>query len=267
MSKSLIFNCIGQGQPLVFLHGWGVNSAVWQPLVEKLKTNYQVITIDLPGFGLNVDNSITPYSLEQVSELIYQTIAQPAIYVGWSLGGLIATQIALTHSARVQGLVTIASSPRFLEQSENNQVMWPGIKAEVLKLFHQQLGQDIKKTLARFLEIQAMGSPHARKHFKQIQQLVMQYPMPSQQAFDQSLALLESEDLRTELTKIKLPFLRLYGRLDSLVPASVIENINQLSPNSEHYIFNKASHAPFISHLNDFYQQLNQWLMKFTPAQ
>jgi pimeloyl-[acyl-carrier protein] methyl ester esterase len=275
MASSLIFNSKGQGPALVFIHGWGLNSGVWQPTVEQLSLNYQVITIDLPGFGLNVEESVSPYSLVQISKLISDSIDIPAIYIGWSLGGLVATQIALDYPEKVQGLVTIASSPCFVEKRfvekntavneavTNTPNIWQGIKPQVLQAFRQQLNQDIKKTLEGFLKIQALGSPSIRQDIKQLRDFILQYPMPSKTTLEQSLQLLTSEDLRTQLINIKMPFLRLYGKLDSLVPKAVIEPINTLAPQSDHYIFNKASHAPFISHFNDFILQLTLWLTKY----
>ena len=274
MPTPLQFRSIGQGQPLVLIHGWGVNSGVWQPLAEKLSKSYQVNTIDLPGFGVNVNNTISPYSLMQVSKLIVESIGTSAVYIGWSLGGLVASNIAINYPDKVQGLVTVASSPCFLEssfiekrsiekglveQTENSQV-WPGIKPEVLTMFHQQLSDNIKKTLDGFLRIQAMGSPHIRHDIKQLRDLIMVYPIPSKTTLEQSLQLLSSEDLRADLSKITAPFLRLYGKLDGLVPKTAITCINDLSPNSDYYIFNKASHAPFISHLDEFSEQLLLWL-------
>jgi len=271
MSSSLIFKSIGHGQTLVFIHGWGLNSGVWQPLAEKLSEHYQVITIDLPGFGLNTENTLEEYTLAKVSEQIAHTINTPAVYIGWSLGGLVATNIAINYPEKVQGLITIASSPCFEEKVLEEKALgvtnvdetlnnWPGIKANVLTLFHQQLGDNIQKTLDGFLKIQAMGSPHIRQDIKQLRDLIMAYPLPSQETLDKSLTLLSSEDLRSQLIQIKVPFLRLYGKLDSLVPKTAITHINQLAPNSEYSIFAKASHAPFISHFDEFYQQLTQWL-------
>jgi pimeloyl-[acyl-carrier protein] methyl ester esterase len=41
----------GEGYPIVFFHGWGFDSQVWLPLAPKLMLNYQLIFVDLPGFG------------------------------------------------------------------------------------------------------------------------------------------------------------------------------------------------------------------------
>ncbi|MCI2282693.1 hypothetical protein L3081_03810 [Colwellia sp. MSW7] len=163
-------------------------------------------------------------------------------------------------------MITVASSPRFLEDKtqcdENSQLSWPGIKPSVLTAFHQQLHVDIQKTITGFLKIQAMGSPHIRQDIKLISELVFQHKMASKATLDQSLQLLESSDYREKLQLITQPFFRMYGNADSLVPKSIIEKVNKLAQQSDVYIFKQASHAPFISHADDFKAILINWLLK-----
>ena len=182
MAERLKIASQGQGIPLVFIHGWGLNSAVWQPCLEQLKSDFEVITVDLPGFATNNSYQVSEYSLVEIADAIQQAIGKPAVYIGWSLGGLVASQITLTHPEQVVGLVTVASSPQFVEREA-----WPGIKESVLAMFHQQLAQDTTKTISNFLKIQAMGSPHIRQDIKKLRDLVMQYEQPNQQVLDLSL--------------------------------------------------------------------------------
>lgn len=256
MSNKLKFSSFGSGTPLVFIHGWGVNSAVWQPIIEPLAKHYQVITIDLPGFGENAHVQFDDYSLANIANLIVQSIGKPAVYVGWSLGGLVASEIALLMPTQVLALCTVASSPCFMAQDD-----WPAIKPEVLKGFHQQLAENPALTIKGFLKIQAMGSPNVRHDIKVINDLVMQYPMPEKDILDKSLSLLETTDQRLNLTDIAQPFLRLYGRLDGLVPRQVVKKIDQLAPHSQSHIFQQASHAPFISEPEEFSAHLHAWLL------
>ena len=244
---------------LVFIHGWGFNSAIWQPTIEKLQDDFDIITVDLPGFGVNIDNSLNDYSLDNVVEKIQEAISQPAVYIGWSLGGLVATQLALSFPEKVLGCITVASSPCFLHK-ETGESIWPGIQPNVLTMFHQQLAQDTKKTIEGFLKIQAMGSPHIRQDIKTIRDLVMKHSLPTEQTLDDSLTLLETVDLRAQLSTLSMPFLRLYGKLDSLVPKHAIEKVAQLIPHSQQYIFDKASHAPFISHADEFNHVVSAWV-------
>ncbi len=63
---------------------------------------------------------------------------------------------------------------------------------------------------------------------------------------------LKQRDLRQPLQNVPMPFLRLYGYLDGLVPRKVVPMLDKLWPHSESYIFAKAAHAPFISHPVEF---------------
>jgi len=255
--------------PLVLIHGWGLNSAVWQPFIDNLSDEFTdifyIITVDLPGFGINVNKELSSYSLTNVCQYIDNSITQPAIYLGWSLGGLVATEMALCYPEKVLALITVASSPRFLEevveQEHTNQKTWLGLKPKLLDAFYKQLQGDIKKTISGFLKIQAMGSPHIRQDIKQITQLVFQYQMANKTTLDQSLRLLETSDFRLRLQEITQPFLRLYGDADSLVPKAVIKKIAKLTEKSDQHVFKQASHAPFISHADDFKQVLSNWLI------
>lgn len=255
MADKLKIASIGIGTSIVLIHGWGLNAGVFEPLAKSLSKQYSVTCLDLPGYGNNVDVTLDDYSLEAIVKKIAAVIDDNSVVVGWSLGGLVASKLALDFPEKCSALATVASSPYFVESDD-----WSGIQPNVLSLFHRQLSQDTKKTIENFLKIQAMGSPHVRQDIKVIRDLVMQYPMASKETLDKSLLLLEQVDLRSELSQISQPFLRLYGRLDGLVPKGAIEKISTLAPNSQQVIFEKASHAPFISHFDSFKAALVDWL-------
>ena len=115
-------------------------------------------------------------------------------------------------------------------------------------MFETQLEKNFQKTLERFLAIQAMGSETAKQDIKTIRQQVMQFPAPAEEALKKGLTILSSEDMRQDIGRISVPTLRLYGRLDSLVPTSGIDRICELHPQSDSVVLPHASHAPFISH-------------------
>ncbi|WP_371187866.1 pimeloyl-ACP methyl ester esterase BioH [Thalassotalea maritima] len=253
--KQLNSRVEGNGEHLVFIHGWGLNSAIFSPMVDMFKQQFTVTCIDLPGFGDNVDSHLKDYSLGNLATAVADVIDQPSIVVGWSLGGLVASELALHHSDKVKAVVTITSSPYFVDDEH-----WPGIKPELLRGFHQQLAVSADKTISNFLRIQAMGAAHVRADIKEIKALIDSRPHASKETLDASLSLLETVDLRAKIQNIDIPFLRLYGRLDSLVPKAVIEQMDKLVPQSDSYTFYGASHAPFISHKDEFKQVLCDWI-------
>ncbi|PPL16050.1 pimeloyl-[acyl-carrier protein] methyl ester esterase, partial [Oceanisphaera arctica] len=144
---------------------------------------------------------------------------------------------------RVQSLITLASSPRFVAEAD-----WPGIKPGVLAAFEQQLAEDHRQVVNRFLALQAMGSEHAREDIRQLRESLAEKPAPDPAALAAGLTLLGEVDLRSRLNQLQLPMLRLYGRLDGLVPKKAIALVDALLPHSQSHIEPRASHAAFISH-------------------
>lgn len=255
MKATLKVEKTGQGPALVLLHGWGLNSAVWSQVIDELAQYFTVYCVDLPGFGYNNEVVVKP-SISAWAESVANVVDEKAIWLGWSLGGLVATQIAVDYPDKVSGLITVASSPKFTEISD-----WPGIKPTVMTMFTKELSEDFALTLERFLAIQAMGSVNAKKDIKALKEVLTQRPTPQISSLHDGLNLLNEVDLRDSLNRINVPFLRIYGKLDSLVPKKVIPLVDDLIENSQIYIFDKASHAPFISHSREFVTVLKEFLL------
>ncbi|WP_433638456.1 pimeloyl-ACP methyl ester esterase BioH [Kluyvera georgiana] len=230
---------------LVLLHGWGLNAQVWDCITPELSAHFTLHLVDLPGYGRSGEWGAM--TLEAMAEKVLENAPERAIWLGWSLGGLVASQIALNHPTRVQALVTVASSPCFSARDE-----WPGIKPEVLSGFQQQLSEDFQRTVERFLALQTLGTESARQDARSLKQAVLSLPMPSSEVLNGGLEILKTADLRAPLTALDLPFLRLYGRLDGLVPRKIVPQLDAQWPQSESFIFDKAAHAPFISHPQAF---------------
>ena len=107
----------------------------------------------MPGYGLNYQRLPIPYNLQIVTIAVAQHIPANCILIGWSLGGLVAQQIAHSYPEKLKQMVLICSSPKFSKSAD-----WPSIVPKVLSFFTQQLNIDFSKTLERVLAIQAMGS-------------------------------------------------------------------------------------------------------------
>lgn len=245
----------GEGPELVLLHGWGLHSGIFEPIRAELIGQFRVTFIDLPGFGHSAAPT-EPYSLAMLRDQVLAVAPAQAHYLGWSLGGLVATQIALDAPARVNKLITLCSNPRFLQGPD-----WPhAMKPEVLDTFTRSLEEDYQATLLRFLAISSMGSATQKEDLKQLKDRLFIHGTPATEALRGGLALLHDADVRSRLPEITLPFLRLYGQLDALVPAKVAADVQALCPASRHHVFRHASHAPFLSHKAEFLAVVKEWL-------
>ncbi|MEC6883286.1 pimeloyl-ACP methyl ester esterase BioH [Photobacterium piscicola] len=245
MTSLLNWHSEGQGPDLVLIHGWGMNTGVWQDVIPQLSQHYCVHWCDLPGYGDNA--AIVAPSLTDIVNVLLAQAPTHAVWLGWSLGGIIASQVALTAPQRVTQLITVASSPCFMSRTD-----WTGIQPRVLANFQTQLVTDFTLTIERFLVLQALGSQTAKEDIRQLKAAVLSRPQPQLAALTLGLELLENIDLRQSLTALSQPWLRVYGRLDALVPIKTESQLSVLYPQSQRYVFANASHAPFISHLDEF---------------
>ena len=252
MSTNLHWQSFGQGPDLVLLHGWGMNGAVWQQTVESLQPYFRVHVVDLPGYGYSAESHAE--DLAKIADLVLQDAPEKAVWLGWSLGGLVATHIALNAPQRVSKLITVASSPKFVAERP-----WRGIQPNVLTAFTDQLLEDFSVTIERFMALQAMGSPSARKDVKQLKQAVLSRPQPNPDSLLVGLNILADVDLRDALTSLSMPMLRLYGRLDGLVPIKVASDLSEQLPSTQQFVFNQSSHAPFMTEHEAFCLQVREF--------
>lgn len=247
---------LGTGPDLVLLHGWGMNGAVFDGIKTELSKQFRLHIIDLPGFGYSADLGIEDPDLSSWLDLMLKALPERAHLLGWSLGGMLAIRLAFLYPERVLSLITVASSPRFVAEPE-----WPGVKPEVLTSFSAQLQADTHKTLERFLAIQALGSASARDDVRILRERLQSRPAPLHQALRMGLSLLQELDLRAELTTLDIPSLHLFGRLDGLVPARVLDVWPRASAsNAVLHLFVDSSHAPFITETVEFIRVVSEFI-------
>jgi len=77
----------GKGSDLVLLHGWGMNSAVWEPVIDELDQHFTVTCVDLPGHGFSTLSDTENTGLDDWADAIAAVVPVNAIWLGWSLGG------------------------------------------------------------------------------------------------------------------------------------------------------------------------------------
>jgi pimeloyl-[acyl-carrier protein] methyl ester esterase len=273
LTRKLKITQKGNGSALLVIHGWGMNQSVWQPIAAQLEQQFRVYWLDLAGHGINRD--IPLGDIEQISALIAAEIPAQTLILAWSLGGLIAQQIALQQPDKVKQLCLVASSPCFV-QSASWQTAMP---KHVLENFADSLSNDFSGTLSRFLALQFLGIKGVQTEIKHLRQQLLAHP-PATQALIDGLAILQTADFNEntvientkantnsnifnqENTNNNICIHWILGRLDRLVPISVAAVLSNRSNNTVTTIA-KAGHAPFISHPQEF---MDAVLMGFLGA-
>ncbi len=228
--------------PLVLLHGWGMHSGLWRPLVARLESQYAITVIDLPGLGRSADTLPEPYSLPALLELLADVVPPQATWLGWSLGGIVALAFAQRYPQQVERLITLGSSPCFVQRAD-----WPCAMDEATFTgFEQALEENPAKTLQRFSMLQVQGSDSARADLKVLKAALAEIDMPSTAGLLASLALLRA-DYRDLYAGVTVPTLHILCAQDILAPPAIAERLPELAPGAEVRVLSGQSHVPFLS--------------------
>ena len=231
----------GAGPDVVLLHGWGLHSGVWQPLLEELAGSCRITLVDLPGHGRS--HVPAAQDSENVLQALLEVAPARALWAGWSLGGMLALMAALRSPERVNALLMIAASARFTTADT-----WPHATSEkVFAQFQRDLAADYQRTLSRFLVLQTRGAEQAGATLCRLKQDLEQAP-PSAPGLQLGLGLLGAIDLRDELAALSVPAAMLLGERDTLVPAAVGADMQALCPAMNVVELAGSGHAPLLTH-------------------
>lgn len=113
MSGDTAYDVLGDGPPVLLIHGLGLNRHMWQWQLDALLPQFRVIQYDLLGHG-DSPKPPPPYSmgqmLAQIEDLMAGLDLQQCAVVGFSLGGLIAQAFALAQPRKVIALAILNSA-------------------------------------------------------------------------------------------------------------------------------------------------------------
>ncbi|MFC3607776.1 alpha/beta fold hydrolase [Stutzerimonas tarimensis] len=214
---------------LILLPGWGFGPATLQPLYEslgELAPWLEVTVMPLPGLD-EPDAWLDALDLE---------LPRGAWLAGWSLGGMLAAQLAFRRGRDCPGLITLASNPCFRVR-EN----WPcAMPAEVFDTFCEAFFMDADETLKRFSLLCSRGGFDPRTLARQLQVTRSQAPP---EVLAAGLSLLASLDNRGALRGYRGRQLHLFAGQDALVPSEAAGRLAQLLPEAGVKTVEQASHG------------------------
>jgi pimeloyl-[acyl-carrier protein] methyl ester esterase len=171
------------GPDVVLLHGWALHGGMWGPWLEPLAERARLHFIDLPGHG----RSPWPEgvaSLRDLAQAVSPHVPAGAAVLGWSLGGMVALELARTRPGDLAALVLVATTPCFLARDD-----WPsGMNPGVLDGFAAGLGGDYRRTISNFLALQTWGDEHATQALRSLRASLDDHGEPDPRALAAGLA-------------------------------------------------------------------------------
>jgi pimeloyl-ACP methyl ester carboxylesterase len=229
----------GTGETVVLLHGFGDNKDSFVDAVHRLRERHRVVLPDLPGFGEASYRDDFDYRLANMAEVLHRFIATlgdgPVHLVGNSLGGAIATRLAIDHPQSfasltlvdAAGVVMPTPSPlqRRIDAGENPFVL--------------QHESEYDAWIAFVLQRVPPMPWGVRRHFAR--QFVARAPIHGKILDD---LLRPDDDLTHELGRVRAPTMVIWGSEDRLVDVSVAHVLHAGIRDARLVLLHDVGHCP-----------------------
>ncbi|MFC4321670.1 2-succinyl-6-hydroxy-2,4-cyclohexadiene-1-carboxylate synthase [Litchfieldia salsa] len=253
--KGIYYNVrvVGEGEPLIFLHGFTGSIENWDVILPYLKGHYQLIFIDLIGHGgSDSPSEIIRYQFlnirDDVITILDQLKIQDASLIGYSMGGRLALSLIVEYPKRFSKLVLESSSPgieKLVEREERKKA------DEKLAKFIEQDGLrkfvDYWENISLF-ESQRRIEDNKRK-FLHVQRLKNNVVGLSNSLRGMGTGVQPS--YWNQLHEVKIPVLLLCGELDQKF-CMIAEKMATLLTNAEIKKINRAGHAIHMEQPENF---------------
>jgi len=236
-------------KPLVFVHGWAQSRQIW---FQQRDAFPDALFLNLPGHGGDADAKAEQW----VDVIQTQLPDEPCTLIGWSLGGMLALQIAQRFPQRIAALALISTTPCFRQQSD-----WSaGCDDDLFAAFEDAVASQSPKLLNRFFGLMLHGDALNRRDYNDLaKQAVDREYSTSAQGLQGGLDLLASLDARAAIAALGMPTLVLHGQDDAIVSAASGRWLADTLPDNQYHQFQDCGHAPFLTRPEQFNTTLNNW--------
>lgn len=262
-SISLFYEDYGQGQPVVFIHGWPLDHQMWEyQLTELPQQGLRCIAYDRRGFG----KSSKPYDgynydafADDLKAVLDELDLQQVTLVGFSMGaGEIARYMSRHLGARVAKAVLVGGVTPYLLKTDDNPDGVP-------KSTFDDMVENIRKDRAAFLQTFAKHFYGVNLISKPVSQAMLDGDfvrayLASPKATIDCVRAFSETDFRTDVQGIRVPTLIIHGDADKTVPIeSSGEQTANLMINATYKIYDGAPHGLYYTERD----RLNQDLLNF----
>jgi pimeloyl-ACP methyl ester carboxylesterase len=237
---------VGEGEPLMLLHGLFGALSNFSHLIEKFRTTHKVIVPILPLFDLDILHTSVTGLAKFVTKFIEYKDYNQIHLLGNSLGGHVGLIYALKQPERIKSLTLTGSSGLFenaMGDSYPKRGDYEYIKNKTAQTFYDP-AVATTELVDEVFEI-------TRNRIKVIK----------------IIALAKSairNNLGEELNQIKIPTCLIWGKNDIVTPPFVAEEFHKLIPQSELHFIDKCGHAPMMEVPNEFNNILSTFLTKLS---
>jgi pimeloyl-[acyl-carrier protein] methyl ester esterase len=223
----------------VLLHGWGVNAGVWTEIRRAL-----CAPCFAPDLFADFSWPNDAGGAEALARAILQRAPARATWIGWSLGGMLALLAARLAPERIERLVLVGVTPKFIAAPD-----WEhGMSEQAFAAFSAGLHEDLSATLKRFLLLNTGPDDNARALVAGTLREMKERGLPSKTGLEAGLRVLGTLDLRPLLASLRVPVTAVHGSHDRITPPGAARALTRAIPGARLQLIDRAGHAPFLSH-------------------
>lgn len=254
-SQRLAYDDVGRGQPILFIHGYPLSRALWQPQVQALSAYARAIAPDLPGFGQSAPvarkATIDAYADDCAYLLKILGIRQKVIVCGLSMGGYVAFAFYRRYPEMVGGLI-LASTRAGADSAEGK-----ANRDKAIALAQKEGAQAIAR--AMLPKMLAPQSYSAKPGLAAAVRAMM--VTASLEGITGALAAMRDRPDSTDmLATIHVPTLILHGEQDQIMPPSEAEAMRAAIPSSALTILPNAGHMPNMEQPDAFNRNIIEFI-------
>jgi pimeloyl-ACP methyl ester carboxylesterase len=240
---NLYYEIHGDGKPIVMIMGLSANIDWWTPeFLKAIADRFKVIIFDNRDAGRS-EKSKEEYAIKTFADdtigLIDELGIERAHFLGVSMGGMIAQEIALNYPERVKKLVLCSTNCGNPKSKLPSQEVLDVLMQEKPDITPEEIVEDTIPLL--FTEEYRNSHPNEVEEAKEN---MLKAPIEPEAYRRQVNAILKFNSGRS-LKKMEIPTLIIQGKKDILVPPENAEILSDLIPNSEVRFFDKSAHAIF----------------------
>lgn len=222
----------------ILLHGWGVNHQVFADFLPLLQP-FNAQAIDLMGY----DGNHHEFILSQAVDIAAEKWQGKVHLFGWSLGGVVALEIAQRQPEKVATLTLCCSFARFA-QADDYAI---GMPTHNWQGYPQRFSTDYSGSLKQFFALNALANTQKMPQFNRLADKIIAFRQPEKQVLYSSQQAVVETDLRNYLTQIQIPTLIITGKRDRVTPPAMGEYLHQNIAESKWQNFSNSAHMPFVS--------------------
>jgi pimeloyl-ACP methyl ester carboxylesterase len=263
----LHYHKLGKGPTVVFIAGLGVDNMCWLFQVPEFQKYFTVIVFDNRGIGKST-GSFGPYSIKlmanDVADLLSFLDIKKAHIVGTSMGGMIAQEVALQHSDKVDRLVLCST---FAKPAHIIDLLSRGLKdlleETVQDIFEINPRRFVFERLFNYLLSQVFTGEFLQLHKPLIEDSLRKYisRVTYAETFLKQVQAVFRHNTINRLPNIKAETLILSGTRDKLIPQECSNILSQYIPHSTLYTIENGSHGVHFEQFDEFNKIIIHFLL------